>query len=114
VKVFGDFERTHPDRLWQVDYMAAIVVEGIGLVFLVRFADGYSRKIVGGKFVENREEIHVLELLWDTIERHGIPSQIYSDQGKKFRSHMEKGYTHYENVCLRLGIQTIHGIPRYP
>ena len=114
VKVFRDFERIHPNSLWQVDYMDAIVVEGIGLVFLVLFVDDHSRKIVGARFVENREAIHVLELLWDTIEKYGIPSQIYSDQGKQFRSHMGKGFTHYEIVCQRLGIQTIHGTPRYP
>jgi len=114
VKVFRDFERIHPNSLWQVDYMDAIVVEGIGLVFLVLFIDDHSRKIVGARFVENREAIHVLELLWATIERYGIPSQIYSDQGKQFRSHLGKGFTHYENVCKRLGIETIHGTPRYP
>ena len=114
VKVFRDFERSHPNSMWQVDYMDAIVVEGIGLVFLVLFIDDHSRKIVGAKFIENREAIHILELLWETIKRYGMPSQIYSDQGKQFRSHIGRGFTHYEIVCKRLGIGTIHGTPRYP
>jgi transposase InsO family protein len=114
VKVFRDFERMHPNSLWQVDYMDAMVIEGIGLVFLVLFIDDYSRKIVGARFVENREAIHVLQLLWTTIEKYGIPSQIYSDQGKQFRSSLGRGYSHYEIVCKRLGIEAIHGTPRYP
>ncbi|MCK5020888.1 MAG: DDE-type integrase/transposase/recombinase [Candidatus Peribacteraceae bacterium] len=114
VKVFRDFERVHPNSLWQVDFMDAIVIEGIGLVFLVLFIDDHSRKIVGARFVKNRESIHVLQLLWETIERYGIPSQIYSDQGKQFRSHLGRGYSHYEKVCNRLGIDVIHGTPRYP
>lgn len=63
VKVFRDFESFHPNSLWQVDYMDAIVVEGIGLVFLVLFVDDPSRKIVGARFVENRAAIHVLDVL---------------------------------------------------
>ncbi len=114
LKVFRDFERIHPNSLWQVDYMDAIVVEGIGLVFLVLFVDDHSRKIVGSRFVENRAAIHVLDVLWESIVIYGVPSQIYSDRGKQFKSHMGKGYTHYETVCKRLGIQTIHGTPRYP
>lgn len=61
VKVFRDFEKIHPNNLWQVDYMDAIVVEGIGLVCLVLFIDDHSRKIVGARFMENREVIHALE-----------------------------------------------------
>ncbi len=114
VKVFRDFERMHPNSLWQVDFMDAIVIEGIGLVYLVLIIDDHSRKIVGARFVENREAIHMLQLLWHTIERYGIPSQIYSDQGKQFRSHLGRGYSHYEKVCNRLGIGVIHGTPRYP
>lgn len=114
VKVFRDFESIHPNSLWQVDYMDAIVVGGIGLVFLILFVDDHSRKIVGARFVENRAAIHILDVLWESIVRYGVPSQIYSDQGKQFKSHMGKGYTHYETVCKRLGVQTIHGTPRYP
>lgn len=63
MKVFRDFERIHPNSLWQVDYMDAIVVEGIDLVYLILFVDDYSRKIIGEQFVENRSAFHVLELL---------------------------------------------------
>ena len=113
-KVYHDFERHHPNSLWQTDIMDAIVIEGVGLVYLVLFIDDHSRYIVGSRFVENREAVHVLRLLWITVEKHGMPSQTYSDQGKQFRSHLGRGYSHYEKVCNRLGIEVIHGTPRYP
>lgn len=114
LKVYRDFERLHPNSLWQIDFMDAIVVEGVGLVYLLLIIDDYSRKILGGRFVPDRTAYQVLALLWDTIEKYGIPSQIYSDQGKQFKSHLGKGYTHFERVCKRLGIGTIFGTVAYP
>jgi len=114
LKVYRDFERHRPNSLWQIDFMDAIVVEGIGLVYLLLIIDDYSRKILGARFVPDRTAYQVLSLLWETIEGYGIPSQIYSDQGKQFTSHLGKGYTHFERVCRRLGIETIFGTVAYP
>jgi len=114
IKFYRDFERHHPNSLWQTDFMDAIVVEGIGLVYLVLFEDDFSRKIIGGTFVQNRTAYHILALLWKSIETYGIPSQIYSDQGRQFKSHLGKGYTHFERVCKRFGIETIFGTIGYP
>ena len=86
VKVYHDFERCHPNSLWQIDYMDAIVIEGVGLVYLVLIIDDYSRNICGAYFVADRSEHHVLSLLWKTIEKNGIPNQIYSDRGTQFKS----------------------------
>lgn len=55
-KVYHDFERPRPNSLWQVDFMDAIVVEGVGLAYLLLFIDDYSRKIVGARFVTTRSE----------------------------------------------------------
>jgi transposase InsO family protein len=114
LKIYRDFERLHPNSLWQIDFMDAIVVEGIGLVYLILIVDDHSRKILGGHFVPDRTAYHALTLLWESIEGYGIPSQIYSDQGRQFKSHLGKGYTHFERICKRLGIGTIFGTVRYP
>jgi len=113
-KVYHDFERPRPNSLWQVDFMDAIVVEGVGLVYLLLFIDDYSRKIMGAKFVTSRSEQHVLELLWQAICQNGMPSQIYSDQGTQFKSHLGKGFTRFEKVCKRLGIGPIFASVNYP
>lgn len=114
LKVYRDFERHRPNSLWQIDFMDAIVVEGVGLVYLLLIIDDHSRKVLGGRFVSDRTAYQVLAVLWETIERHGIPSQIYSDQGKQFRSHLGRGYTHFERVCKRIGTGTIFGTVAYP
>lgn len=114
LKVYHDFERQHPNSLWQIDYMDAIVVEGIGLVYLVLIIDDHSRKIVGGRFVPDRTAYRALSVLREAVETHGIPSQIYSDQGKQFKSHLGRDFTHFERVCKRLGIETIFGTPYHP
>jgi len=114
IKVYHDFERQHPNSLWQIDYMDAIVVEGIGLVYLVLIVDDHSRLIVGGRFVPDRTAYGALSVLRASIETHGIPSQIYSDQGKQFKSHLGRDFTHFERVCKRLGIEPIFGTPNYP
>ena len=114
MKVYHDFERQHPNSLWQIDYMDAIVVEDIGMVYLALIIDDHSRKIVGGRFVSDRTAYQALSVLRESIENHGIPSQIYSDQGKQFKSHLGRGFTHFECVCKRLGIEPIFGTPNYP
>lgn len=113
-KVYHDFERHHPNSLWQIDYMDGIVIEDVGLVYLILLLDDHSRYIVGGQFVTDRSAYNALQLMWESIERHGIPLQIYSDQGKQFKYHLGRGYSHYERVCNRLGIQVIHGTIGYP
>lgn len=114
IKFFRDFERTRPNALWQIDFMDAIVVEDIGLTYLILIVDDYSRKIVDAHFIQERTTYEALKTLWESIETFGISEQIYSDRGKQFRSHLGKGYTHYEHVCKRLGIDVIHGTVRYP
>lgn len=113
-KVYHDFERLHPNSLWQVDFMEGIVIEGVGLVYLLVFIDDYSRKIVGARFFTEMTEQNVLDLLWWAIEQYGMPLQIYSDQGTQFKSHWGKGHTRFEKVCKRLGIETIFASVRYP
>lgn len=113
-KVYHDFERPRPNSLWQVDFMDAIVIEGVGLVYLILFIDDYSRKIVGARFVPTRSEQHVLELLWQSICHNGMPSQIYADQGTQFKSHLGKGFTKFEKICKRLGIGPIFASVNYP
>lgn len=114
MKVYRDFERLHPNSLWQIDYMDAIVIEGVGLVYLILILDDHSRKIIGGQFVQDRRAYQALKLLWTSVENYGIPREIYSDRGKQFRSHLGKEYTHYELVCNRLGIEVIHGTEYHP
>ena len=113
-KVYRDFERTRPNSLWQVDFMDAIILEGLGLVYLLVFVDDYSRRIVGARFVDRRTEQYILELLWDSILIHGLPSQIYSDQGSQFKSHQGKGFTRFETACKSLGIGTVFASRYYP
>lgn len=113
-KIYHDFERPRPNSLWQVDFMDAIVVEGVGLVYLLVFIDDHSRKITGARFVKTRSEQHVLELLWQSICHNGMPSQIYSDQGTQFKCYLGKGFTRFEKVCKRLGIGPIFASVSYP
>jgi len=113
-KVYHDFERSRPNSLWQVDFMEGIVIEDVGLVYLLVFIDDHSRKIVGGRFFKDMTCQNVLETLWIAIEEHGMPSQIYSDQGTQFKSHWGKGFTRFEKICKRLGIGTIFASVRYP
>ena len=114
MKVYHDFERHHPNSLWQTDYMDAIVVEGVGLVYLILYLDDHSRHVVGGRFEIDRTAYRALSLLWSSLKGKGMPLQIYCDQGKQFKSHLGKGFTHFENVCKRLGIKPIFASKKYP
>jgi len=114
VKVYHDFEREHPNSLWQTDFMDAIVIEGVGLVYLILYLDDHSRHIIDGRFEKDRTVYRALSLLWNCVEKDGLPLQIYCDQGKQFKSHLGKGFTHFENVCNRLGIEPIFASRGYP
>ncbi|MBD3408508.1 MAG: DDE-type integrase/transposase/recombinase, partial [Candidatus Lokiarchaeota archaeon] len=85
MKVYHDFERQHPNSLWQTDYMDAIVVEGVGLVYLVLYLDDHSRHIIGGKFEKDRTAYRALSLLRNSVTEKGLPLQVYCDQGKQFK-----------------------------
>jgi len=62
VKVYRDFEREHPNSLWQTDFMDAIVVEGVGLAHLILYLDDHSRYIIGGQFEKDRTVYRALSL----------------------------------------------------
>lgn len=114
MKVYHDFERQHPNSLWQTDYMDAIIVEGVGLVYLILYLDDHSRHIIGGRFEKDRTALRALSLLWSSVTEKGLPLQIYCDQGKQFKSHLGKGFTHFEIVCKRLGIEPVFASRKYP
>ena len=40
-KLYRDFERTRPNALWQIDFMDAIIIEDVGLTYLILIVDDH-------------------------------------------------------------------------
>ena len=111
---FRRFEVETPHQLWQCDFQFTLYLPDPlspgkkRKVKLCLILDDYSRFVVHAQFFWN-EKLPVLEeTLKKAIEKHGIPSQFYCDNGAAFSS------KHLAHICSRLGIRLSHSKPYRP
>ncbi|NPV81927.1 MAG: DDE-type integrase/transposase/recombinase [Firmicutes bacterium] len=77
-------------------------------VFLFAWMDDFSRKIVHAQLY-NAERMPALEdSLKKAIITHGLPEQVYVDNGAIYSS------LHFSKICARLGIHLSHSRPYRP
>ena len=104
-KVRKRWTREHSNDLWAGDfeYGPYVLVDGKSVQsYLSAFIDVSSRLIVAARYYV-RENFDVLT---DTLVRgftvHGVPRQVYLDNGKVYHANILK------KVCYRLGIGLLH------
>jgi transposase InsO family protein len=102
-----DYEYPGPNDAWHIDIMDGIVVKGVGMVYLHLIEDDNSREIMGGRFYTSREAKHVFKVMKIAFSKNGLPRHMIQDRGTQFRSTFGRGYSQYERILERLGINGI-------
>ena len=102
-----DYEYPDPNDAWHIDIMDGIIVKGLGMVYLHLIEDDHSREIMGSRFYTSKEVKHIFEVMKDAFQKNGLPKHMIQDRGTQFRSTFGRGYSQYERILERLGIDSI-------
>ena len=85
------WERGRAMELWQMDVMGRVHLAGGTEVKVVTGIDDHSRFIVSAKIVARATARPVCRALAEALARHGVPSQILTDNGKVFTGRFGRG-----------------------
>ena len=105
------FERAKPNDLWQTDIMT-FMLRGQYRVYLIGFMDDNSRFIVGWGLFRRQTTTNVQEVFRAAIEKHGLPKEVLSDNGRQY--YTWRGKSQFTAMLTKLGIQHIRSRPYHP
>jgi transposase InsO family protein len=105
------FERALPNELWQTDIMS-FMIKGQYRVYLIGFMDDHSRFIVSWGLYRFQTAANVQEVFRAGIEKHGLPKEVLSDNGRQYYSW--RGRSQFTEMLTKLGIRHIRSRPYHP
>ncbi len=105
------FERALPNELWQTDIMS-FMIKGQYRVYVIGFLDDHSRFIVGWGLYRFQTAANVQEVFRAGIEKHGLPKEVLSDNGRQYYSW--RGRSQFTEMLTKLGIRHIRSRPYHP
>jgi len=105
------FERANPNDLWQTDIMT-FMLKGQYRVYLIGFMDDHSRFLVGWGLYRFQTTANVQEVFRAAIEKHGMPKEVLSDNGRQY--YTWRGKSQFTQMLLKLGIRHIRSRPYHP
>jgi len=105
------FERAKPNDLWQTDIMT-FMLRGQYRVYVIGFMDDNSRFIVGWGLFRRQTTTNVQEVFRAAIEKHGLPKEVLSDNGRQY--YTWRGKSQFTAMLTKLGIQHIRSRPYHP
>ncbi|GAB3077357.1 hypothetical protein GCM10027053_47340 [Intrasporangium mesophilum] len=115
------WERSRPMELWQMDVVGGVHLAGSAGGVEVKVVTGIgdnSRFVVCAHVVARATARPVCEALLAALERHGIPEQILTDNGKvftgRFGPHGSSAEVLFDRVCAENGIRHLLTAPRSP
>jgi transposase InsO family protein/transposase-like protein len=107
-----EFERAHPNDLWQSDITYVDVPWSRKPLYLVAFMDDRSRYVVSaGIHPHQRVEI-VLEALSEGISRYGKPREVLTDQGRQY--YAWRGKNDFQRRLKLDGVQHVVARAHHP
>ena len=106
-----NFERARPNELWQTDIMT-FMLKGQYRVYLIGFMDDNSRFLVGWGLFRFQTTKHVQEVFRAAIEKHGVPKEVLSDNGRQY--YTWRGKSQFTIMLTKLGIAHIRSRPYHP
>ena len=104
---FGRFEAERRNELWTGDALHGPVVGG-KKTYLFCFIDDYSRAFTGYRWGHAEDTLRLEAALRSGIERRGLPSRCYLDNGSAMVSHQ------LLRACAQLGVALVHSRPGRP
>ncbi len=106
-----NFERANPNDLWQTDIMT-FMLKGQYRVYVIGFMDDNSRFIVGWGLYRFQTAANVQEVFRAAIEKHGMPKEVLSDNGRQY--HSWRGKSVFTQMLMKMGIRHIRARPYHP
>lgn len=110
-KKFRQFERALPNEMWQTDIMT-FMLKGQYRVYMIGFMDDHSRFIVGWGLYRFQTAANVMEVFRAGIEKHGMPKEVLSDNGRQY--YTWRGKSKFTEMLTKLGIRHIRSRPYHP
>jgi putative transposase len=112
-RTFGRYEAASPDERWIGDVLVGPFVPfprapGSVRARLFLIVDDHSRLVVHGRWVGNESLRAGQEVLHGAILRHGLPEQLYTDNGAAYAG------AELARSCAILGIRLVHSRPHAP
>lgn len=105
------FERANPNDLWQTDIMT-FMLKGQYRVYMIGFLDDNSRFMTGWGLYRFQTTANVQEVFRAAIEKHGLPKEVLSDNGRQYYSW--RGKSKFTDMLVKLGIRHIRSRPYHP
>lgn len=105
------FERANPNDLWQTDIMT-FMLKGQYRVYMIGFLDDNSRFMTGWGLYRFQTAANVQEVFRAAIEKHGMPKEVLSDNGRQY--HSWRGRSKFTEMLTKLGIRHIRSRPYHP
>ena len=107
-----EFERAHPNDLWQTDITYVDAPWSRKPLYLVAFMDDRSRYVVSyGLHPHQKAEI-VLEALAEGISKYGKPREVLTDQGRQY--YAWRGKCDFQKRLKSDGIQHVVARAHHP
>ncbi len=112
------WERSRAMQLWQMDVMGGVRLCDGTEVKLVTGIDDHSRFIVCATVVARATARPVCDALLAALNKHGVPEQILTDNGKVFTGRFGVGgptaEVMFDRICAENGIRHLLTAPRSP
>jgi len=99
------FELEYANDCWQADSSVGPVIKVNGKkkqTWLISFLDDASRLVTHAEFFFNDNSVNMQMVLKKAIQKHGLPSRLYVDNGSSYRNRQ------LSLICASLGITLIH------
>jgi putative transposase len=106
-QAYGRFEARKVNEIWTADLMNGPKVAGKA-TYLAGIVDDHSRFLTGHQFVRRTDAVRFAGVLREAISRHGVPAQLYTDNGSCFAD------VSLRRTCAMLGIKLTHSQPGRP
>jgi transposase InsO family protein len=105
------FSHQYINELWQADLMYGVYIK-VGKTkkqtYLIAFIDDASRYVTYSMFSFSQNFLSMRQVLKEAVVRRGIPTLLYTDNGKIYRSDQ------LAIICAGLGCSLIHAKPFTP
>lgn len=90
----------------------SFMIKGQYRVYVIGFLDDHSRFIVGWGLYRFQTAANVVEVFRAGIEKHGLPKEVLSDNGRQYYSW--RGRSKFTEMLTKLGIRHIRSRPYHP
>ncbi|GAA3322632.1 DDE-type integrase/transposase/recombinase [Paeniglutamicibacter sulfureus] len=103
----GRFETEESNEIWVGDALHGPRIEG-RKTYLFAFLDDHSRMVVASRWAFAEDTVRLAAVLRPALQTHGIPRQVYVDNGSAFADKA------LQRVTAKLGIRLVHSAPYRP